>query len=126
MFCINLKIASNATAATVLPVLLLEVSGDTPMTMERGTAPKGLCPRQRSRRVRGIGAVPEGSTDRTLRQTDLWLEEYHMHSTWRTRAERASVIPKLAPNGPSVAEAFLRGIAEKDPAPPARLRTGVP
>jgi len=73
--------------------------------------------------VHGTSAVPEETTDRTLRQADLWLEDYRMHSTWRTPEELASLIQKLAPNAPSIADAFLRGIAEKDPALAARLRT---
>ena len=73
--------------------------------------------------VFGGSEIPDGTKDPGLREADRWMEEFRMHSTWFTPEELADLARRLGDRAPAVAEAFLRGIADKDTVLAARLRS---
>lgn len=72
--------------------------------------------------VHATSAMTENNSDAASRRANQRLEEYQMFRSWRTPEELVSLVRQLAIDANPVAEAFLRGIAEKDPELAARLR----
>jgi hypothetical protein len=75
--------------------------------------------------IHGSSVLPGQPLDPALRHADQLLMDYRMHPTWCTPEELTTLTQKLAFKTPSVAEAFLRGIADKDPALASRLRASL-
>jgi hypothetical protein len=72
--------------------------------------------------VHATTALPENLSDAASRRANERVDEYQMFRTWRTPEELVSLVQQLSADANPVAEAFLRGIAEKDPELAARLR----
>jgi hypothetical protein len=72
--------------------------------------------------VHAASALPENLSDAASRRANERVDEYQMFRTWRTPEELESLVRQLSTDANPVAEAFLRGIAEKDPELATRLR----
>lgn len=72
--------------------------------------------------VHATSVLPQSTTDVASRRASEMVDEYQMFRTWRTPEELESLVRQLSTDAISVAEAFLRGIAEKDPELATKLR----
>jgi RNA polymerase sigma factor (sigma-70 family) len=72
--------------------------------------------------VHATSVLPRSTTDAASRRASEMVDEYQMFRTWRTPEELVSLVGQLSTDANPVAEAFLLGIAEKDPELATRLR----